>query len=602
MLKELSAIADVLVERFFPFNDLVDLLLAQMNGLEPKAGSSREKLNEVHALVHKAIARRSASNDEWQRKLQLIFDGVYPDRAREFWDGKQLVHEGYKSSSGRGLSLATFSMERYEPREFPSIKNCQQLAPKLFHVVKSETKYGITEKIEASREVDRLRSKNHEALLESGLYEIKVHSRPIHGKRESDWESYSELSLPIKNLVGCPAAKEYEPDVLDLFLTDLRNTFAFATEGHLGNFLAYLLQPMLCHYQPGEFPAYSFQGPPGSGKTFMARGVPKRLYRRAGASTVVSSRLQSGDYELQVFLSRCHDAVYIVFEEVKDAAISQLSMLNDLFTASEANTRVLNRGFAELSNSFVYALTAVKRGFYDETQRRLVHVTLTDPRGDEVKKFNRSWRERFPVLLKAMHEKLQGLDALHAESDPNEPRGPGFAIMAHAVKLVFGVDVEFTLQASEHEIYDEIIEMHELAPKGCIGRQAYYSLQAFMEYLRQHRQYRKSKTDLREELETAFSQSSTKNIPCYKEKGYVAESGRRYHLGFTQHADRYKISVEDLFWARGSGEIEVHEADFEPSKPVAFPKDASATVPFEEEISTVSTDSTVFGNDENSEQ
>lgn len=525
-LESVRLVAGKLISRFFPRDELENLLcqLVIQNGLIP----SSEAFTATQKLIEDCFSHFESSDEEWKLRLSGIFGGRYPRVAREVWVDGRLGHRHYgRRSKPESESPVTFSVTTYEPRISPRIRLTKKLAPRLYAVRASDKG---APRVVTTENVERFLAGESGSLLESSLYEVQIFNRPTY-RVNACW-SLEPNRLPCKQVAAEITSKEGDRGLLHELAEDLKSTFSLKNESSLPVYLGYLLQPMLCHMLPGQMPAYFLGGPTKSGKNYLSCVLPGVIYSRDGAKTVLTKTIPDSSYEMEVYLNDIREALFVVFDEIIHASDEQFAFINSLLTQPTIQVRRFREGYLKIENRFTFAMTAVNRGFSDETDGRLAVISLERSRPDEITSFHRRWMSRGPQLLHALFTSLNEVDLELSRISAVPDRRPGFGLMARAVHSVFGIKPSYELHSTAHEVLDDLCRLYEERKnKGSEkGQWTRFSVRAIQEFWQELGIRISGRARIIKLLQTALAYGSTRHHPVYKESGYQAESERHYHI------------------------------------------------------------------------
>lgn len=523
--------------------------------------------HEAKSMVEDLIASASIGDLLWEKKLKHIFKNHYPETTRELWVNNNFAQRKYNREKKNSLSEITFSSEQFDNIK-PSQGLAKTMAPALVHLEDTDD----TDKVRLRDTAELLRFLNREtlALPESSLYEVASSDRPRY-KDKNGWD-FDKGKLPRKTVPAKLSATTYHPEIIGEFINDLRSTFAWPddNDGTLGNYLGYLIQPLICYLKTGQMPGYSFKGPPKCGKGYLASVLVGIIYCRLGDSTVVSKMLPSNSYEMEVSLNDMRYALYMVFDEIIHASEEQLVILNSLLTQQVIQVRKFGVGYQRIDNQMTIAVTSVGRMFSDETEARLATIKLTATRPIEIDQFHDKWKSKGAELLKAVVDLINTVNLDIQESSKVADRRPGFTLVSHFVEHCFRIKPNYELQNTSNEILDDLCEMffsksnigEEETPEKTqlskvqgrkIGKRRRYSIKNFADFISSKENRPFKRREAAAQLTTALSYKSTRFHPLHKDSGYYFkyENNDRFcHIDFAEEGAngnrREWIYIEDV--------------------------------------------------------
>lgn len=522
------------VKRFVPKATLIPALfeaLAIYAETEDRVDASATE------IIESCIAELTKNDHDWKERLDCIFDGEYPLVYREAFRGGQLVTMKYPKPTMRSNQQTTYEVPDVRPIPAPKKLLCSKIAPALFDI-ESDSKGKL--RAEPTAEVERFLNGERDAVPKSSLHEIVLLNRPT-AFETSRWEPIDKTKIPRQ--IIAPTLKFSNPKhgIVEEFIDDLRETFAWDRIGYLYSYLGYLLQPMLAHFFRGQGPGYLFSGPSNAGKGYLSNALPQILYMRDGENTVVTKKLPENTYEFEVLLGSVGDALYLCFDEAKNANDEQMKLIDAFATQQTVQMRRMRIGYTEVDNLYTIALTAVHRNYSDETNGRMATIKLKESRPEAISGFNHKWGLRGAELLAALFARISSVSFTTKECPPIPNRRAGFAVMAHVLQRTFGVVPDYQVEVSNNEILDDLCAMYEIEPKlgDTKGGWKRYSPRMITNHLAAKGDKMK-RENLMSAVHTSLGYSSTRNHPAYKETGYSAESGKRYHLEVREEGEKQK--------------------------------------------------------------
>lgn len=534
------------VKRFMPIKIMSTLFTHELKKHNEWHSDEHSGLvfQEVYSTAHNELLE---NDKDWRMQLVHIFGGFYPETHREFYFGGSICQKIYpKANPHTDNRRHTFSSESYSPLRNISGKLSERLAPSTYHVWEGENGKAHIDK---TSETVRFINFEKEAFLKSSLHEVVIYDRPVYQIR-TGWHDSDPSRLPKKTYAAEITSKNVDESLLKNFVEDLRSTFAWDQDSNsFVNYLGYLIQPMLAHLAPGQLPGYLFLGPTKSGKNCLSDGLVSYLYSRRGQSTVKVAKLPSGPYEVGVFLGNAAGSIFLVFDEVKNATDEELKALDSLLTSGRIQTRQMRQGYIELDNYFVIGLTSVHKGLTDETEGRLVKITLTESRPEAIADFMKRWTDKFPELLSTLFFKLNQVVNDESKYPRISDRRPGFQVIAYFVNQVFGYQPNYSVDATVNDFLDDICLMYEEVHEVKNASKGRISIKQIGDYLNNKHRFRFSRDRLINELNTALGYGSTKKHPSYKNAGYQAENGKHYHIRIVREGiktKRYFLYIECL--------------------------------------------------------
>nr|BFD68767.1 hypothetical protein HAGR004_37890 [Bdellovibrio sp. HAGR004] len=532
-------------KRFMPVEIMGTLFIHELK--RRGEWKSEEQARQLFQETYDATCNELAEKDnDWRMQLMHIFGGLYPSSHREFYFGGSICQKIYpKANPHTDNRRHTFSSESYSPLKTISGKLAERLAPATFRVWRGEKKVHI----DKTSETVRFLNFEREAFLKSALHEVVIYDRPVY-QIKTGWHDHDSNRLPKKTYAAEITSTKTDETLLKSFVDDLKSTFAWDHDSNsFVNYLGYLIQPMLAHLAPGQLPGYLFLGPTKSGKNCLSDGLVSYLYSRRGQSTVKVAKLPSGPYEVGVFLGNAAGSIFLVFDEVKNATDEELKALDSLLTSGRIQTRQMRQGYIELDNYFVIGLTSVHKGLTDETEGRLVKVTLTESRPEAIGDFMKRWTDKFPELLSTLFFKLSQVVNDESKYPRISDRRPGFQVIAYFVNQVFGYQPNYSVDATVNDFLDDICLMYEEVHEVKNASKGRISIKQISDYLNNKHRFRFSRDRLINELNTALGYGSTKKHPSYKDAGYQAENGKHYHIRIVREGiktKRYFLYIECL--------------------------------------------------------
>ena len=524
------------MSKFVPRELLKELIESELKRFDLNLTDSAANLTFVEAFDK--ILFEYAEDKDWKAKLDIIFDGVYPDESREFYFNGFVCQKTYpKAYPHQVFKNYTFVSKNYQP--IANIKNelVQKLAPATYNI--SKDAHGEPYLV---RTAETVRFANYEkkAFLNSSLHEAVIFDRPVYNIL-SGWDKFNRSFLPRKIYAAQILSESCNKDIIDAFLLDLKTTFSWDEKtSSFVSYLGYLIQPMIVHLAPGQMPGYLFVGPTKSGKNFLAQALPEILYNRMGKSSVLVKKLPSNTYEMDVFLSAATGSIFLVFDEVKNATDEELKSLDSFLTSSKVQTRKMRHGYIEIDNYFVVGLTSVHKGLTDETEGRLAKLALTESRPQQIAEFCERWKDRAPDLLSAIFHAVNEVSLDYSKLPKISDRRPGFNILAYFIEQVFKLKPDYTVEITINDFLDDICLMYEEVPEVKNARDGRASVKQLREFLHKRHNFRYSRDRIISDLNTALGYGSTEKHPSYKESGYEAENGKHYHVKFIREGLKVK--------------------------------------------------------------
>lgn len=533
-------------KRFMPVEIMGTLFIHELKrrGDFKSEEQAHQLFQETYNIAFNELQER---DHEWSMQFLHIFNGLYPVTHREFYFGGSICQKIYpKANPHTDNRRHTFTSESYSSLKNVSGKLVERLAPATFHVWEAEN--GKVH-IDKTSETVRFLNFEKEAFLKSSLHEVVIYDRPVY-QIKTGWHDHDPYRLPKKTYAAEITSKKVNESLLTGFVEDLKATFAWDHDSNsFVNYLGYLIQPMLAHLAPGQLPGYLFLGPTKSGKNCLSDGLVSYLYSRRGQSTVKVAKLPTGPYEVGVFLGNSAGSIFLVFDEVKNATDEELKALDSLLTSGRIQTRQMRQGYIELDNYFVIGLTSVHKGLTDETEGRLVKVTLTESRPEAIGDFMKRWSDKFPELLSTLFFKLNQVVNEESKYPRINDRRPGFQVIAYFVNQVFGYQPNYSVDATVNDLLDDICLMYEEVPEVKNASKGRISIKQISDYLNNKHRFRFSRDRLINELNTALGYGTTKKHPSYKDAGYQAENGKHYHIRIAREGvktKRYFLYIECL--------------------------------------------------------
>lgn len=492
-----------LVRRFIPKSAILEMLGQK---LSPSRGSLT-----AEAIFKKALAS-ARKNDSWRIRLDSIFDGKYPSDIREFIFNGQFAVFVRERATQASVCYRTLPVRNFQ---FPSNTQLAAMGPSLMKIVSSEKEA----KAIRSVELDRLKIREKDALFKSSLVILDIRNRPSVAEK-TRW-ILEQDEMPRK--VICPklTSKVQEPRLIEEFRDDLRKTIAWKDDDSFVSYLAYLLQPMLADIKPGMNPAYLFRGPTNSGKGYLSRHLPAWLYASNLEAPVFQKKFPSGEYEFSVSLAAARDALYYVFDEVKDISEEQTKLFDYAVTSAELTMRIMREGLQQVPNHTTFALTGVYVNFSDETWGRLATVELAESRTSEIESFIARWKSRGPDLLSSIFWRLRSKRKQIMSHKLVANRRPGFGLMADATELVFGLRPRFAVGSVVNDVLEAICRLEGVEGLGDRkGPRKRLSRHQISNELLNLYGLRPKPTELLLKLRTSMGTGQRKE--------YVAESGKKF--------------------------------------------------------------------------
>lgn len=460
---------------------------------------------------------------EWFTILECLFQGIYPIHRYEVIVNGAFAHTKYCQREIKILQTPiTYKTTHYTPIK---IKDCQ------INVIAPNTLEVDVEKKTVTQTVNTTRAKQLEkrSTALTNLYEVITYDRPAYGVN-SGW-AFEDSKLPTKISPSILVSKEINYPFLQKFTDDLFASFSWSDPKHAINYLTYLLQPMLAHLMPGQMPGYAFLGPTKSGKGFLSEVLVKALYSNGIKPTVALKKLLSNQYELDVFLSEINDAIYIVFDEIKNSSDEDLKIIDSLLTNEKIQSRKMRHGYVQTSNRYVVALTSVYKNFSDETEGRLIKIELNGSDTLKVQNFYEKWKNQMPIILATIFERLNNVIYTDTTNLPKiEDRRMGFRLMSYFVEQVFGLTPDYSISTSTNDMLDTLCDAAEFYKTKTKNGQLRLTPKNISDFMAQNRRYINGKDKLINEIYTALAYTTTRNNPAYKNTGYLAENGKYYHL------------------------------------------------------------------------
>lgn len=544
-LKPFPQIADMvltLVERFFPSKQLKELISSEISKYENISLARSVEIAETSiekALIHWV---NQTFEPQWRIRLEKIFDNKYPEYSRECWHNGKLASVKYEKIDMNSSQPYSFSTRNIDTITKPEHILCSKIAPLLYEV---ELDKNGKPSIIPTAEVIRFHNSEKEAIPKSSLFEEVIFNRPAYGIT-SGWDSYTLGRLPRKIVAAEILHSTFEEEILFEFMSELRSTFAWPdgnnSNGFLAVYLGYLIQPLISHLMPGLMPAYCFLGPTKSGKGYLSNVLPAIFYHRPGESCVTTKKIPKEVYEFEVLMEASKNALYICFDETKNASDEELKMIDAFCTQSEVVIRKFRVGYYQLPNLYTVSATAVHRTFSDETYGRMSIIKLKESRPENISKFHQKWRLRGPQLLKCIFEKVSGvkveLDMLPTVAD----RRPGFGLVAHFLKEAFGLTPDYSIEATYCDVLDDLCKLFESEPHLGSPRGPWlrFSPRSFTQFMAKNHDIKWKRSSALAAINTALGYTSTRSHPIFKDTGYPSESGRHYHIELREEGERSK--------------------------------------------------------------
>lgn len=529
-----------LLERFISLREIIVLVKNLLLITENSQMASERKI--AKRLIKEACARLEKTMPEWRVRLDLIFKGKYPCSSVEVIYCNALAAERYRSSKLFTINTKpTFRTKSYEIVGAPSSLILQQIAPKLFEVVKAGCGYVLEETANATR-LKRLSKKN---VASSALIEVVCPSRPLYRLSKSI-EMLKNGVVRRTEVPSLCSKGSPEGTALKDWANDLEKAFGWASRESFANYLAYVCQPLLIHLCPGGNAMFYFGGPSGSGKTALAKEIPLMLYCGENQETVVESRIPRDTHQFQIFLSKLTEAVYVVFDEIVDATEEQLKNLDQLATATQLTFRKLHRGFGTLENHLTVGLTSVSFEFSPETKRRLANVELTSLKNEEVQGFFQKWQSRNDEVFADLVQSVNSVDFDEKLLPVYGGRPRGFGLLGHFVFEIFGVRPSFELKDNEIDVLSRIVEAYELGNlKGTLrGKYLDCSMAAILAGLQATCPSYLSKGQVEVMLREALPAGGNTQNDSEKKEGVPGPSGDRYHIRYVPRQNKNRARLE----------------------------------------------------------
>jgi hypothetical protein len=531
-----------LTERFFPSTHLIEITSSEIFKLgcisQPESDEIAKSVVEralLHWLTH-------TIDQQWRLRLEYIFDNKYPEQARECWYIGRLANVKYEKPSVIVSQPYTFNIKTIDIISKPEHLLCSRIAP-LLYIVELNSRNEPT--VEPTADVYRFHNSEKEAVPKSSLFEENIFNRPAYGI-ETGWDNYNSDRLPRKIVAAEILCSTNDEMLFAEFVTDLKVTFAWPdtndTNGFLAVYIGYLIQPLISHLMPGMMPAYCFLGPTKSGKGYLSNVLPAVFYHRYGESCVTTKKIPKEIYEFEVLMEASKNALYICFDETKNASDEELKMIDAFCTQSEIVIRKFRVGYYQLPNLYTVSATAVHRTFSDETYGRMSIIKLKESRPENISAFHQKWRLKGPQLLKCLFEKVSKVkvdfDCLPKVSD----RRPGFGLVAHFLKEAFSLTPDYSIEATNCDVLDDLCRLFELeshlgSPKGPWMR---FSPRSFTQFMAKNQDIKWKRSNALAAINTALGYTSTRSHPIFKDTGYPAESGRHYHIELREEGERSK--------------------------------------------------------------
>lgn len=517
----------ILIQKFFPKRPLLSFTSWQLE----KAGAPKEKARTMASdLIDSALLRMKSGvvDKDWNKKLSTIFENQYPSTEREVWVNGRLCQKRYPRRPPEMEYPPTFRFATFDPISNPKNALCSRIAPALFEI-DSDSKG--EDKLVKTAEAERFLNGEKDAVPKSSLHELMVFNRPVYGL-STGWLKYDATQLPQKIVTAKLLGKNKDSSLMRSFIEDLRETFAWEADNYLANYMGYIIQPMISHLCVGQMPAYGFFGPTKSGKGYLSNALPSVIYSRLGDPTVYIKKIPNSTYEMEVFLSACREALYLCFDEVKNASDEELKLIDAFCTQKSLQLRKIRQGYQELENLFTLSMTAVHRTFSDETNGRLALIKLKQSRSELIAEFHTRWRGKGAAVLKEFKSAIDKVPFDFKSIERVSDRRPGFSVVSHFLKNAFDLNGNFEVESASNEVLDDLCKMFEEAKDlgDQKGKWKRYSPANFVNFMSQKYERRWKKTTASSAINTALGYSSTKFHPNYKDGGYPAESGVHYHI------------------------------------------------------------------------
>lgn len=544
-----------LVTVFFPRKELVEFVQAELLHRYQHVQDLECLTEQIFTVVCEYV---SIMNFEWKNRLTCIFEGSYPEMSREVWSDGGLHCLKYGKAAKTTEKNYTFFAEIKEPIGKPGKLIAQRVAPSLYNT--EVNKKGVLEAV-STVEAIRFLNGDRKAVRYSALCEEVVYNRPAY-RQSTRWEPYSSNRLPRKVIAVKNAASRFDKELLGVFKTDLLSAIAWGCKGDFANYCGYIMQPLLAHIFPGQMPIYDFSGPTKSGKGFLSSVLPKLIYNRPGKSTVAASKIFKNDYELALFLGEHRDAIFICFDEIKNATDEDLKSIDAFATQEEIPIRKMRYGYSSVENNYVLSLSCVKRMYSDETVGRLASIKLAESRPDAIQEFYEKYKNKGSELLAAILSEVNAVDFDISNLPKVSDRRTGFRLMHHFIESIFGVKPDYSIDANSNDLLDDIAMMHEREKgktPGFYKDWSQYSPRAVGAFLESSYGIKLQKDALIATLNSSLGYLSTRKHPVYKDTGYPAESGAYYHIELREEGKQYKRTWIYVKWV-SSGKIKISEA------------------------------------------
>src|SRR5690606_1514396 len=111
-------------------------------------------------------------NPQWKKRLDHIFDGKYPEKARECWSSGRVCSLKYERTPALAHQSHTFSSVLREPISKPGRLLSAKIIPDAFVIV--------DEDVEPTAEVERFHFGDKKAVPKSSLHEEVPFTRPAY--------------------------------------------------------------------------------------------------------------------------------------------------------------------------------------------------------------------------------------------------------------------------------------------------------------------------------------------------------------------------------------------------------------------------------------
>jgi hypothetical protein len=562
------------VGRFAAKLELLDFITFEVKRRQSKPDNEAKVLAKIlFSYVEKQLYQ---NNPQWVLRLKFFYKRKYPQTLSEFWSDQRLYQKVHPEPQEANIT-PTYYCEKYGPRKMPNGHNEKALLHVLtpsFHeikeIIKGEgEKATTTIEVHQSPALGRFLSGEAESIKQSPLYELINYSRPI-AKVTNGWDSNTG-SLPRKiitprfTFAGTP-----RPSITSEFINDLRSTFIFTDAEMPARYLGYLIQPMIVHLGPGQYPAYLFEGPTNSGKGLLGQVLPGILYCSQFGPSVCESSFKGSQQEMSILLGQAIESVYLFIDEIIFASKKDLKFLDNLTTQQRLQYRVLNVGYASRPNHLTIAMSAISKNFSDETKGRLVDITLTETSNIKIKGFLEKWRSQAPELLKDMYQKVSAVDLINNIPSVENRRG-GFGLLKKVLQEAFHLEVSYKISYGTNDILDIICLLpNSTSISGTIsGPWQRYTPKAVAQFYALINNVPIRSEHLLGLLNTALGFRSTESHPAYKEHGYPSEDGNYYHIKLTEEKQGKGESRRHFIYVKKAvhNESKDHKAE-KPAQPV----------------------------------